>query len=294
MRGAQALADVVICEPVRTPVGRRHGALAGLQAADLAAAAIRGLVERTGLGTGDVDDVILGQCYPNGEAPALGRVAALDAGLDIGTPGMQVDRRCGSGLQAVLDAAMQVAVGVSEVVIAGGAESMSAAEFYALGLRDGVRGDRVEFIDRIARGRVTSGGRDHPVEGGMLETAENLRAEYAIPREEQDELAVVSQRRAVAAQDAGVFAEEIVPVAVPQRRGEDVVVDTDEHPRPDSTLEKLAKLRPIMGRQDADATVTAGNASGQNDGAAAMIVTTRAKAAELGLTPSVVLRGWAV
>lgn len=213
---SRALADVVVCEPVRTAVGRRHGALAPLAAADLAAAAISGLVDRTGLSATDVDDVILGQCYPNGEAPAIGRVAALDAGLDIRTPGIQIDRRCGSGLQAVLNAAMQVAVGASEVVIAGGAESMSNSEFYSLGLRGGVRGDRVEFVDRIARGRVTSGGRDHPIPGGMLETAENLRAEYSISRAEQDELAAESQRRAVAAQDGRVFDEEIVPVRVPR------------------------------------------------------------------------------
>jgi acetyl-CoA C-acetyltransferase len=291
---AQALADIVVCEPVRTAVGRRGGVLAPLQAADLASAAIRGLVERTGLGPGDVDDVILGQCYPNGEAPAIGRVAALDAGLDIRTPGIQIDRRCGSGLQAVLGAAMQVAVGVSEVVIAGGAESMSNSEFYALGLRGGVHGDRVEFIDRIARGRVTSGGRDHPIDGGMLETAENLRAEYSISRAEQDELAVESQRRAVAAQDAGVFDEEIVPVRVPQRKGDDVVVDTDEHPRRGVTLETLAGLRPVRSRGDPDATVTAGNASGENDGASMCIVTTRARAAALGLRAYVRPLGWAV
>ena len=294
MRGSDALADVVICEPVRTAVGRRNGALAGLQAADLAAAAIRGLVERTGLGSGDVDDVILGQCYPNGEAPAIGRVAALDAGLDITTPGIQVDRRCGSGLQAVLNAAMQVAVGVSDVVIAGGAESMSNSEFYSLGIRNGVRGDRVEFIDRIARGRVTSGGRDYPVEGGMLETAENLRREYAITREEQDRLAAESQRRAVAAQDSGVFAEEIVPVAVPQCRGDDVVVDTDEHPRRGVTAESLAGLRAVRSGMDAEATVTAGNASGENDGAAVCVVTTRDRAEALGLRAYLRPVSWAL
>ena len=155
---SRALADVVVCEPVRTAVGRRHGALAPLAAADLAAAAISGLVDRTGLSATDVDDVILGQCYPNGEAPAIGRVAALDAGLDIRTPGIQIDRRCGSGLQAVLNAAMQVAVGASEVVIAGGAESMSNSEFYSLGLRGGVRGDRVEFVDREVIGQTRCPG----------------------------------------------------------------------------------------------------------------------------------------
>ncbi|MEV8223527.1 acetyl-CoA C-acetyltransferase [Dietzia maris] len=291
---AEALADVVVCEPVRTAVGRRGGVLAPLQAADLAAAAIAGLVDRTGLGTTDIDDVILGQCYPNGEAPAIGRVAALDAGLDISTPGIQIDRRCGSGLQAVLNAAMQVGVGVSEVVIAGGAESMSNSEFYSLGLRGGVRSDRVEFIDRIARGRVTSGGRDHPVAGGMLETAENLRAEYSISRTEQDELAAESQRRAIAAQDSGVFDEEIVSVQVLQRKEELVVVDTDEHPRRGVTAASLADLRPIRSRVDPDATVTAGNASGENDGAAVCVVTTRSRAEELGLRAYVRPLGWAV
>lgn len=294
-RMAAALTDVVICEPVRTPVGRRGGALAPLQAADLAAAAIRGLVECTGVEPTQIDDVILGQCYPNGEAPAIGRVAALDAGLDISTPGAQLDRRCGSGLQAVLNAAMQVAVGVSEVVIAGGVESMSGSEMYALGLRDGVRCDRLEFTDRIARGRVTSGGRDYPVEGGMLETAENLRAEYSISRAEQDELAAESQRRAIAAQDAGVFDDEIVPVRVPGRRGDDdVVVATDEHPRRGVTASSLAALRPVRSRVDPAATVTAGNASGENDGASVCIVSTRARAAELGLRAYVRPLGWAV
>ena len=161
-------------------------------------------------------------------------------------------------------------------------------------VRWGKKGGNMVFRDRLAEARETAGGKNHPIPGGMIETAENLREEYSIAREAQDEMAVESHRRAVAAQENGIFAEEIVPVEVPQRKGDPLVVDKDEHPRPDSTLEKLAKLRPIMGRQDADATVTAGNASGQNDGAAAMIVTTRAKAEELDLTPSVVLRGWAV
>ena len=291
---AQALAEVVICEPVRTAVGRRGGVFAPLRAADLASAAIGGVVERTGLASTDVDDVILGQCYPNGEAPAIGRVAALDAGLDIRTPGVQIDRRCGSGLQAVLNAAMQVAVGVSETVIAGGAESMSGSEFYALGLRDGVRGDRLEMVDRIARGRVTSGGRNYPIAGGMLETAENLRAEYSISRGEQDELAAESHRRAIAARDAGGFDEEIVPVRVPQRGNDVVVVDTDEHPRRGVTAESLAGMRPVRSRVDPGATVTAGNASGENDGASVCVVTTRRRAGELGLRPFVRPLGWAV
>lgn len=287
--------DVVICAPLRTPVGRFGGALASVTATDLASGLLRALVERTGLTEGDVDDVILGQGYPNGESPAIGRVAALDAGLGIGVPGFQLDRRCGSGLQAVLAAAGQVASGGAKVVVAGGAESMSQVEHYALGLRTGVKQGGVDLMDRLDRARETAGGKDHPVPGGMIETAENLRRDYGITREAQDELAVQSQQRAGAAQQAGRFDEEIVPVTIPGRRGKpDTVVDTDEHPRPDTTLEQLAGLRPIRLKIDDASTVTAGNASGQNDGAALCVVTTLAEAERLGLTPLLALRSWAV
>ncbi|KOV82533.1 acetyl-CoA C-acetyltransferase [Nocardia sp. NRRL S-836] len=287
------MTDVVICEPVRTPVGRFGGALAPLGATDLAATVLKELLRRTGLGEGDVDDVVLGQCYPNGESPAIGRIAALDAGLGVGVPGAQVDRRCGSGLQAVLYAAGQVATGAARVVVAGGAESMSQVEHYALGLRTGVRGGNIELMDRLVRARETAGGRFHPVPGGMLETAENLRREYGISREEQDELAVRSQQRWGAAQEAGRFADELVPVTVPGRKG-DVVVDRDEHPRPETTIEDLAALRPVRVKIDPESTVTAGNASGQNDGAALCVVTTLAEAERRGLRPLLRLRSWAV
>ncbi|MFW0873178.1 acetyl-CoA C-acetyltransferase [Rhodococcoides corynebacterioides] len=285
--------DAVVCTPLRTPVGRFGGALKDVTAPTLATTVIAEILSRTGLSGSDVDDVILGQGSPNGEAPAIGRVAALDAGLGIGVPGRQVDRRCGSGLQAVLDAAMQVQSGASELVLAGGVESMSQTEFYSTGMRWGVRGDALALHDRLARARVTAGGTAFPVSGGMIETAENLRAEYGISRADQDALAVQSHRRAVAAQESGVFAEEIVPVTVPNRRG-DVVVDRDEHPRADTTAESLARLRPIRGAIDPESTVTAGNASGQNDGAALCVVTTPEKAAALGLEPMVRLAGWAV
>ncbi|SMG06348.1 acetyl-CoA C-acetyltransferase [Corynebacterium pollutisoli] len=287
--------DIVLCTPLRTAVGAYGGQFVGVPVQQLAATVVKAVMERSGLKAADVDDLILGQASPNGAAPALGRVVALDAGLGETVPGMQLDRRCGSGLQAVVTAAAHVATGAADVIIAGGAESMSRTEYTVdADVRWGKKGGNMVFRDRLAEARETAGGKNHPIPGGMIETAENLREEYSITREAQDEMAVESHSRAVAAQENGIFAEEIVPVEVPQRKGDPLVVDSDEHPRPDSTLEKLAKLRPIMGRQDADATVTAGNASGQNDGAAAMIVTTRAKAAELGLTPSVVLRGWAV
>ncbi|MGK5557850.1 acetyl-CoA C-acetyltransferase [Actinomadura kijaniata] len=284
--------EVVICEPLRTPIGRFGGVLKPVQPVELAATVIGALLERTGLPGDAVDEVILGQCNPNSDAPAIGRVAALDAGLPVTVGGRQVDRRCGSGLQAVLDAAMQIQTGVSDLVIAGGAESMSNAPFYTTEARWGVRGPNLELHDALARGRVTAGGVHHPVPGGMLETAENLRREYGIPREEQDELAVRSHQRAVAAQREGRFADELVPVTIRSRKG-DTVVDTDEHPRADTTVETLARLRPVLGKQDPEATVTAGNASGQNDAAAVCVVTTPERAAELGLRPLVRLVSWA-
>ena len=284
------MAEIVVCSPLRTPVGGFLGSLASLSAADLGTRLLQVLLERTGLQDGDVDDVILGNANPSGEIPALGRIVALNAGLES-APGMQLDRRCGSGLQAVLTAASQVASGGSRLVVAGGAESMSSVEHYAL-LRQGVRAG-VELADRLARARSTAGGEHHPVPGGMIETAENLRRDYAISREAQDALAVRSHQRASAAQREGRFEAELVPVEVSSRKGV-TVVDTDEHVRPDTDQATLAGLRPIMGRQDPEATVTAGNASGQNDAAALCVVTTRQRADQLGLVPMLALRSWAV
>jgi acetyl-CoA C-acetyltransferase len=286
--------DAVICEPLRTAIGGFGGALRGLPAHELATTVVRAVLDRTGLPGDAVDDVVLGHSYPTMEAPAIGRVVALDAGLPVTVAGVQIDRRCGSGLQAVLYAALQVQTGSSEVVLAGGAESMSNAPFYSTEMRWGTRsGPGVLLHDALARGRVTAGGNNFPVPGGMIETAENLRREYRIPRREQDELAVRSHQRAAAAQAEGRFAEEIVPVTIRGHNG-DTVVDRDEHIRPDTNLEVLARLRPIIGRNDNEATVTAGNASGQNDGAAVCVVTTPERAAELGLRPFVRLVSWAV
>ena len=280
---AGGMSSAVICEPVRTPIGRYGGMFTSVSVVDLAVAALTGLLERTGLPADAVDDVILGHCYPNPEAPALGRVVALDAGLPVTVGGMQVDRRCGSGLQAVIQAAMSVAAGDDDLVIAGGAESMSNAAFYSTDMRWGAGSRGVRMHDGLTRGRVTAGGRHYPVPGGMLETAENLRRQYGISRTEQDELAVASHHRAVAAQRAGVLAEEIVSVEG---------IDTDEHPRADTSIESLARLKPVLAHSDPDATVTAGNSSGQNDAASMCIVTTPERAAELGLTPLVRLVAW--
>jgi acetyl-CoA C-acetyltransferase len=285
--------DAVICAPLRTPVGRYGGVFKDLSAHQLGATVIRGLLERAKLPGDAVDDVLFAQCYATMDAPALGRVVALDAGLPISVGGLQLDRRCGSGLQAVAYAAMQVATGASKLVIAGGAESMSNAPFFSTAGRWGAKGEGFLFHDALARGRVTAGGKNYPVAGGMIETAENLRRQYKVSRHEQDEFAVRSHQRAVAAQTSGAFAPAIVPVEVTTAKGT-TTVSVDEHPRADTTVESLAKLKPMLLKQDAEATVTAGNASGQNDGASACIVTTPALAREYGLRPLARLVSWAV
>lgn len=286
-------AEAVICEPVRTPIGRYGGMFKACSAVDLGVTALKGLLERTGLAPDAVKDVILGHCYPNSDAPAIGRVVALDSGLPVTVPGMQVDRRCGSGLQAVIQACLQVAAGANDLVVAGGCESMSNVAFYSTDMRWGGARTGVQVHDGLARGRTTAGGRNYPVPGGMLETAENLRRRYGISRQEQDELAVRSHQRAVAAQKDGVLAEEIIPVAVRARNGEELI-DTDEHPRADASVESLGKLKPVLLKDDPEATVTAGNASGQNDAASMCVVTTPEKADEYGLKPLVRLVSWGV
>lgn len=287
--------DVVVCEPVRTPIGAFGGQFRDIPAQDLSATVVREIISRTGLDPDLVADVILGQSYATAEAPCIGRVTALDAGLPVSVPGKQVDRRCGSGLQAVIDAALIVGSGNGDFVIAGGVESMSHAPFYNDTIRWGLRSGNAEFTDSLGRGRTTPGGKNYPVAGGMIETAENLRREYSIPRDEQDRLAVASHQRAAAAAVAGRFAEEIVPVTIPgTRKVPEHQITTDEHIRPETNTEVLAKLRPILGKDDPEATVTAGNASGQNDGAAAAIVATRRAAEAQGLRPLARLVSWAV
>ncbi len=286
------LREVVICSPLRTPVGRMGGALSTVPALELATTVLRALLERTGIDPATIDGVIAAQGYPTMEAPAIGRVAALDAGFPVTTTGYQLDRRCGSGLQAVLNAAMEVQTGVSDAVIAVGVESMSNAPLYTVEGRRGVSGAGLLLHDALARGRETVGGRRFPTPEGNVGSAELLRADYGISREAQDAFALRSHQRAVAAQESGAFDAELVSVEVPGRRGS-VTVDRDEHPRADTTLEALAGLRAVLGRRDPEATVTAGNSSGQNDAAAACIVTTPQRAAELGLVPVLRLVSWA-
>ncbi|MDK8761390.1 acetyl-CoA C-acetyltransferase [Corynebacterium pseudodiphtheriticum] len=291
----QALPTIVICHPKRTPVGRYGGALKTVPAEDLASTVVTAVMKDSGLDPAQVDDLIFGQASPSSAAPALGRIVALNSGLGERVPGMQLDRRCGSGLQAITTAAAHIAAGAADLIIAGGAESMSQTEYAVDGsIRWGVKGGAMELHDRLTQGREQAGGKNHPIPGGMIETAENLRREYSIPRDKQDELAVSSHQRAANAQQQGFFDAEIVPVRIPQRKSDDIIVDKDEHIRPETSMDSMQKLRAVRSKLDDDATVTAGNASGQNDGAAAMIVTTEENAEKLGLTPAVKLVGWAV
>ncbi|MGY6550626.1 MAG: acetyl-CoA C-acetyltransferase [Erythrobacter sp.] len=283
-----------ICTPLRTPVGKFLGALSGMNAGELGAVILKALIERSGIDPARVDDVVFSQGYGNGEAPAIGHWAWLAAGLPLEVPGFQLDRRCGSGVQAVATAAMMVETGMADVVVAGGVESMSNVEHYTLAARGGVRMGDMVLHDRLSRGRVMS----QPIERfgvitGMIETAENLAKDYGITREEADEFAVRSHRNAAQAWAQGRFAEQLVPVEIPQRKGDPVVFDHDEGYREDASMETLGALRPIDGKRDPAAIVTAGNASQQNDAAAACLVVAEDKLEELGLTPMLWFAGWA-
>ncbi|HIM37254.1 MAG TPA: acetyl-CoA C-acyltransferase [Dehalococcoidia bacterium] len=283
--------EVAIVSPVRTAVGNFGGTLRGVSAADLASTVIKEALDRSGLDPAKVDDVILGHGYPSGENPAMGRLASLKAGLPIEVPGYQLDRRCSSGLQAILNASMLVQTENADVVIAGGVESMSNAEYYVNESRWGARFGSMTLHDRLVRARETISPEERfGYISGMVETAENLAKQYEISREEQDEYALRSHQRAVAAVEGGFFDSQVVDIPVSQRRGDPVPFNKDEGPRGDTSLEALGKLRPIT----KEGTVTAGNASSQNDAASVCLVVAADKLEELGLTPMGYLRGWAV
>lgn len=283
------LRRAAIVSPVRTAVGKFGGGLSSLTAGDLGAVILKALVERSGVDPARVDDVVFGHGYPSGEAPSIGRWSWLAAGLPETVPGYQLDRRCGSGLQAIIEAAMMVQTGAADVVVAGGAESMSNVEHYSTALRKGVRMGSVELHDRLTRARLMSQpSARYGVISGMIETAENLARDHGITRAESDAYAVRSHQRAAAAWREGRFADEVVPVAVPARRGESVIFDHDEGYRADASIESLGALKPIEG-----GVVTAGNASQQNDAAAACLVVAEDRLAELGLEPAGWFVGWA-
>lgn len=282
---------VAIVSPVRTAVGNFGGALKDIPAEELASTVIKETLQRSGLDPAKVDDVILGHGYPSGENPAIGRLALLKAGLPIEVPGYQLDRRCSSGLQAILNACMMVQTENADVVIAGGVESMSNAEYYVNESRWGARFGSVTLHDRLARARETISPEDRfGVISGMVETAENLAKQYEISREEQDEYSLRSHQRAMAAQESGKFDSQIVPIEIPQRRGDPKIFDKDEGPRGDSSMEVLGRLRPVM----KDGTVSAGNASSQNDAASVCLLVAEDKLEELGLEAMGFLKGWVV
>ncbi len=287
---SKTLRRAAIVSPIRTAVGKFQGALAPMQAGDIGAVVLKALVERTKIDPERIDDVIFAQGYASGEAPAVGRWSALAAGLPITVPGFQLDRRCGSGLQAIAEAAMFVQTGAADVVVAGGVESMTNVEYYSTDMRSGARAGSVTMHDRLQRGRVMS----QPISRfgvitGMIETAENLAKDYQIPREACDEYAARSHQRAAAAWKAGKFDNELVPVTIPQKKGDPVVFKTDEGVRADATPQSLSQLKPI----EKGGVVTAGNASQQNDAAAACLVVAEDQLEKLGLTPMGYFVGWA-
>ena len=276
--------DAFICDAMRTPIGRYGGALAQVRADDLAAVPIAALMARhPGCDWDALDDVIYGCANQAGEDNRnVARMAALLAGLPVGVPGVTVNRLCGSGLEAVGQAARAIRAGDADLMLAGGVESMTRAPF-VMGKADAAFSRAAQVFDTTIGWRFVN-PRMQALHGidSMPETAENVAEDHRVSREDQDAFAARSQARWAAAQAAGVFAEEIAPVTIPQRRGAAVVVAADEHPRPGADAQALAKLRPINGP---GLTVTAGNASGVNDGAAALLVASETAARAQGLTP---------
>lgn len=274
-----------IIAAVRTPIGKYGGRLASVRPDDLAARTIRAAVERSGAEPASIDDVYFGAANQSGEDNRnVARMAALLAGLPDSVPGATVNRLCASGLEAINVAARMLEAGMGDVFVAGGVESMSRAP-YVLSKAETAYGRGQELFDtsigwRFVNPRLAEMYPPFP----MGETAENVARQHGISREDQDAFALRSQRRWSEAHAAGRFADELLPVEIPQRRGDPIVFDTDEHPRPDTTMEKLAKLRPVFAK-DALGTVTAGNSSGVNDGAAALLLMEAERAASLGLKP---------
>ena len=274
-----------IVDGVRTPIGRHGGALATVRPDDLAARVIEALVERTGIDPQGIDDVLFGCTNQAGEDNRnVARMGLLRAGLPVTVPGQTVNRLCGSGLQAVNSAFQAIQAGEGDLFIAGGVESMSRAPYVMLKPEFAYARGTPEVADTVLGWRFPNPELPQEWTMGLGSTAEVVAKEFAVSREAQDAVAAESQRRAAAALEAGRFDDEIVPVHVPQRRGDPVVVDTDEHPRPGTTAEALARLRPVF---EKDGSVTAGNSSGINDGAAALLVVSAERGRALGLEPMV-------
>jgi acetyl-CoA C-acetyltransferase len=270
--------EVVIVGAARTPIGDFGGMFKDISSCDLGVVAVKEALKRAGVEDYSIiDDVILGQCFMRNDEINIGRTVLLKAGIPFTTPGMTVQRQCASGMQAIVFGMQQIQTGEHEVVVAGGTESMSRIPYVLYEMRWGARNRDVACVDSLFQGLTD------PLGGFLMGiTAENLAAEFGISREDQDELALTSQNRAVAAIKEGRFKDEIVPVPVPQRKGDPIMCDTDEHPRDGLSMEKLGKLKPAFKK---DGTVTAANASGINDGAAAVVLMSAKRAEKEGLKP---------
>jgi acetyl-CoA C-acetyltransferase len=275
--------EVVIVSAVRTPIGTIGETLKDILPEELLRVAIEGAIEKAGVDKADIDEVIAGQTKQSSEAPNIARISALMAKIPELTPSYTVHRQCGSGMQAILNAMQQIQCGYSDIVLAGGTESMSTAPFYVRNARFGVGSGNSVFVDPNIESQPKSQPNDIYGIFNMIQTADNVARQFNVRREDQDAFALASQQKAVAAIDAGRFKDEIVPVIIPQRKGDPVVFDIDEYPKRNTSMEKLANLKPIF----KDGFVTAGNASGRNDGASALLLMAADKAAELGLKPLV-------
>lgn len=280
--------EAYIVSPLRTPIGKFGGALASLTAVDLSVKVIQSIVEKTKLETNTLDEVIIAQSYSSSEAPCIGRYAALAAGLPVEVPGYTLDRRCGSGLQALINAAMSIQSGNAEAIMVVGVESMSNIEYYSTNMRWGSRAGNVTFFDRLERGRE----RSQPVErfgviSGMPETADNLARDYHISREECDAFALASHQKAQQAWDTGKFKDEVIPLEVKSKK-ETKTIDFDEGIRANSTLESLAKLKTLL----PNGVTTAGNSSQQNDAATGCLVVSKEYLEKYHLQPIAKITGW--
>jgi len=298
------LKKVVIISGVRTPVGRYMGALKEVPAFDLGALVLKEAAKRAGVDPGQVDEVILGQSYPSGEYVNIARMSVLKAGWPDSIPGITLDRRCCTGLDVICFAAMKIQSDNAEIVVAGGAESMSTAEFYVPGeIKWGIGGKKgmprghgdlsiwgIPFYDRIQRARVMSQPEErYGILPSMMSWAETAAKEESIRREDCDRWALESHKKACAAIESGKFREEIIPVPIPNPKGGEMMVDRDENPRADTALEQLAKLKPVLG-----GVCTAGNSSTENDGAAACVITSEETAKKLGVKPLAYVKAFAV
>lgn len=280
------MTEVVIVAAVRTPIGSFGGSLKDISTVDLGSLVIKNAIERAGLEPEQVDEVIMGNVLGAGLGQNVARQMSVHAGVPVTVPAFTINKVCGSGLKSVQLAVQAVLCGDAEVVVAGGAENMSQAPYILPNQRWGSRMGNATVVDTMLRDGLTDGFEDYH----MGITAENVAEQYGITREDQDSFALQSQKRAVAAVESGRFKEEIIPVEIPQRRGEPLVFDTDEFPRKDVSLEGLSKLRPAFQK---DGSVTAGNSSGINDGAAAVVVMSAEKAKELGITVLATIKSYA-